>query len=173
MVAISTDPGDPVNINLFFSVPKSILVVMVFYWDSSFWCFHQKTKFLPYAYSVWPSGQCGRKSREHLLMIRLNGFDNFIIVVRNMRTRKARNAYWYNSKFPGENQVNDDPSIPTYKEHWWHWKTCRASELTSRMCVTCATSREGYYYKCKNKIFKESLCSSSLVPGCAHEREDA
>ena len=50
-------------------------------------------------------------------MIRLNGFDNFIIVVRNMRTKKARNAYWYNSKFPGENQVNDDPSIPTYSEH--------------------------------------------------------
>ena len=90
---MSTDTGDPVNINLFFSMPISILVVMVFYWDSSFWCFLQKAKFLPNAYSVWPSGQCGRKSREHLLMIRFNGFDNFITVIKNMRTEKARNAY--------------------------------------------------------------------------------
>ena len=31
MAAMSTDTGDPVNINLFFSMPISILVVMVFY----------------------------------------------------------------------------------------------------------------------------------------------
>ena len=29
-----------------------------------------------------------------------------------MRTEKARNAYWYNSKFPGENQVK-------YTNIWW------------------------------------------------------
>ena len=172
VVAMSTDTGNPVN--LFFSVPKSILVVMVFYWDGSFWCFLQKKQnFCPMIIQSGLSGQCRRKSREHLLMIRLNGFDNFITVTKNMRTEKTRNAYWHNSKFPGENQVNDDPSISTYDEHWWHWKTCRASVLTNREYVTCATSQEGYYYKCKNKIFKESICSSNLVPGCAHEQPDA
>lgn len=52
-------------------------------------------------------------------------------------------------------------SMQTYYEHWWHWKTCRASEPSSKMCVKCATSWEGYY-KCRNKIFKESICSSNL-----------
>lgn len=53
------------------------------------------------------------------------------------------------------------PSMQTYYEHWQHWKISRASEPTSKMCVICATSWEGYY-KCRNKIFKESICSSNL-----------
>lgn len=100
---------------------------------------------------------------------------NFVTVTKKYDHWGDLNClFGHNSKFLRENQVNDyseyanilwTPTAFTYYEY-------TTSEPSSKICLICTTSWEGYI-NAETKYFKGFIYPSNLVPGFAHECKNA